>query len=370
MFKFRRFKALFIKESYQIIRDPSSVLIAVILPLILLFMMGYAISLDSKNIPVGIVVEKSSKYSMSFVNAFRSSKSFNVQVANNKIDFKEKLQKGEIRAIIVLPSTFIKDLETQNTKIQVLADGSEPNIAGFIQKYTNGVWNNWLIQEGFNKKSKKSSLDIQARYWFNAPLLSSYFLLPGSIAIILTLIGTLLTALVVAREWERGTMEAIMSTPITIIELLLGKLLPYFVLAMISMLICVSIAIFWFEIPFRGSLFLLFLTSALYLFPALGLGLLISTLAKNQFIAAQAALIVGFLPAFLLSGFIFQISSMPLWLQYLTHIIPARYFVEILQCIFLSGDVYEVILPNVLAMLIVGTVIFSVILKITRKRLD
>ena len=370
MFKFRRFKALFIKESYQIIRDPSAILIAFILPLILLFLMGYAISLDSKHTPIGIVVEKSSKYTLSLVDAFRMSESFKVEVGNNRMDFEEKLQRGTIRAIIVIPSTFEKDLETSNTKIQILADGSEPNIAGIVQKYSSGVWSNWLEQEGFSKKSKISSLNIQTRYWFNSPLLSSYFLLPGSIAIILTLIGTLLTALVVAREWERGTMEAIMSTPITIMELLLGKLLPYFVLAMISMLICVSIAIFWFEIPFRGSVLLLFLTSALYLFPALGLGLLISTLAKNQFVAAQAALIVGFLPAFLLSGFIFQISSMPTWLQYITHAIPARYLIEILQCIFLSGDIYEVILPNVFAMIIVGTIIFSIIIKITRKRLD
>ena len=370
MFKFRRSKALFIKESYQIIRDPSAILIAFILPLILLFLMGYAISLDSKHTPIGIVVEKSSKYTLSLVDAFRMSESFKVEVGNNRMDFEEKLQRGTIRAIIVIPSTFEKDLETSNTKIQILADGSEPNIAGFVQKYSSGVWSNWLEQEGFSKKSKISSLNIQTRYWFNSPLLSSYFLLPGSIAIILTLIGTLLTALVVAREWERGTMEAIMSTPITIMELLLGKLLPYFVLAMISMLICVSIAIFWFEIPFRGSVLLLFLTSALYLFPALGLGLLISTLAKNQFVAAQAALIVGFLPAFLLSGFIFQISSMPTWLQYITHAIPARYLIEILQCIFLSGDIYEVILPNIFAMIIVGTIIFSIIIKITRKRLD
>ena len=370
MFKIRRFKALFIKESYQILRDPSSILIAVILPLMLLFLMGYAISLDSKNIPVGVVVEQSSKYSLSFLDAFRMSNSFNVQVGNNKKDFEEKLQKGTIRAIIVIPATFAKDLETQNTKIQVLADGSEPNIASFVQKYTSGVWNNWLIQEGFAKKSTSASMDIQTRYWFNAPLLSSYFLLPGSIAIILTLIGTLLTALVVAREWERGTMEAIMSTPITIMELLLGKLLPYFILAMISMSICVLIAIFWFEIPFRGSVFLLVFSSALYLMPSLGLGLLISTLSKNQFVAAQAALIVGFLPAFLLSGFIFQISSMPLWLQYLTHIIPARYFIEVLQCIFLSGDIYEVILPNLFSLLVVGTVIFAIIIKITRKKLD
>ena len=211
---------------------------------------------------------------------------------------------------------------------------------------------------------------IRDRYWFNSPLLSSYFLLPGSIAIILTLIGILLTALVVAREWERGTMEAIMSTPISIFELLLGKLLPYFVLGMLSMVICVTITLTWFGIPFRGSFLVLSLTSAVYLFPALSIGLLISTLAKSQFVAAQAALIIGFLPAFLLSGFIFQISSMPWWLQYITHIIPAKYFIAILQTLFLSGNIYEVILPNLIAMLILGSIVFAVILKITRKRLD
>jgi ABC-2 type transport system permease protein len=366
----RRFKALFLKETLQIIRDPSSILIAVVLPLILLFLMGYAISLDSKNIPVGIVVEKSSKYTQSLVNSFKSSPSFNVKVSQNRRGFNEAIQKGEIRSIIIIPSTFAKDLMTNRVKIQIIADGTEPNIAGYVQKYSNEVWYNWLKQEGFDKKSAGGGIEIRSRYWFNAPLYSRYFLLPGSIAIILTLIGTLLTALVVAREWERGTMEAIMSTPITIVELLFGKLFPYYVLGMISLVVCVSIALTWFDIPFRGSYGLLFITSSVYLFPALSLGLLISTLAKNQFVAAQAGLIMGFLPAFLLSGFIFQISSMPWWLQYFTQIIPARYFVSILQTLFLSGNIYEVIIPNLIAMLILGAIFFVIILKITRKRLD
>lgn len=366
----RRFNALFLKETLQIIRDPSSILIAVVLPLILLFLMGYAISLDSKNIPVGIVVEQSSKYTQSLVNSFKSSPSFNVKVSQNRRDFKEDIQKGEIRSIIVIPSTFAKDLATNDVKIQIIADGTEPNIAGYVQKYSQEVWQNWLEQEGFDKKMTQAGVDVRSRYWFNAPLYSRYFLLPGAIAIILTLIGTLLTALVVAREWERGTMEAIMSTPITIIELLMGKLLPYFVLGMIALGICVFITLTWFGIPFLGSYWLLFLTSSVYLFPALSLGLLISTLAKNQFVAAQSALIVGFLPALLLSGFLFQISSMPWWLQYITHIIPARYFVAILQTLFLTGDIYAVVVPNLIAMFILGSVFFALIFKITRKRLD
>jgi len=370
MQKFRRLKALFVKESIQIIRDPSSVLIAVVLPLILLFLMGYAISLDSKNIPVGIVVERSSKNTLSLVNAFKVSKSFDVQLDTNTRRFKTLIQEGKIRAIIVIPSTFEKDLSTHRVKLQIISDGTEPNIAGYVQKYSMGVWQNWLVQENFGKNRTGSGIDIQTRYWFNSPLLSSYFLLPGSIAIILTLIGILLTALVVAREWERGTMEAIMSTPITMLELLFGKLLPYFVLAMLSMVICVTITLTWFGIPYRGSFWLLALTSSAYLIPALSIGLLISTLAKNQFVAAQAALMIGFLPALLLSGFIFQIGSMPWWLQYITYIIPAKYFIAILQTLFLTGDIYEVILPNLMAMLILGSIVFAIILKISRKRLD
>ncbi len=364
----RRFRALFLKETLQIVRDPSSILIAVVLPLILLFMMGYAISLDSKNIPVGIVVEQSGKYTQSLVDAFKMSPSFHVYEGKSTEEFKAAIQKSEIRSIIVIPSTFAKDLINHSVKIQIIADGTEPNIAGYVQKYSNNVWQNWLALEGLDKSG--FSVEIRSRYWFNAPLYSRYSLLPGSIAIILTLIGTLLTALVVSREWERGTMEAIMSTPITIVELLLGKLFPYFLLGIVSMIICVSITIAWFDVPFRGSYWLLFVTSSVYLFPALSLGLLISTVAKNQFVAAQAALIAGFLPAFLLSGFIFQISSMPEWLQYFTHIIPARYFVSIIKSLFLSGDIYAVILPNLGSMFLLGSVFFIVILKITRKRLD
>jgi len=370
MSNLRRFNALFVKESLQIIRDPSSILIAVVLPLILLFLMGYAISLDSKNIPIGIVVEKSSKHSQSLVDAFAISPSFDIKIDNNRVAFDQHIQEGAIRAIIVLPSSFEKDLLLHRPQIQIIADGTEPTIAGFVQKYTLGVWQNWMLQEQLNKKQKRPTIDIETRYWFNSPLLSSYFLLPGSIAIILTLIGTLLTALVVAREWERGTMEAIMSTPITIIELLLGKLIPYFLLGMLSMVICVVISLTWFDLPFRGSFWLLGVTSSFYLLTALNIGLLISTLAKNQFVAAQAALIVGFLPAMLLSGFIFQISSMPWWLQYITHIIPARYFISILQTLFLTGDIYAVIIPNLLSMVLIGSIIFGIIVKITRKRLD
>jgi ABC-2 type transport system permease protein len=365
---FQRLKAIFIKESLQILRDPSALIIAIILPLMLLFLMGYAISLDSKKIPVGIVVEKNSKHTQSLIKAFQSSESFQVQLANDRRVFVKRLQEGTLRAMIVVPANFDNDILKGKPQIQIITDGSEPSIAGYVNKYSQLLWKNWLEYEKL--KPNKGTLEIQTRYWFNSPLLSSYFLLPGSIAIILTLIGTLLTALVVAREWERGTMEAIMSTPTTILELLLGKLLPYFILGLISLIICILITLLWFQIPFRGSYIMLFITSAIYLIPSLSLGLLISTLAKNQFVASQMALIVGFLPAMILSGFIFQISSMPQWLQFITNFIPATYFITILQTLFLAGDIYEIILPNSLWMLLIWVVLFTIIFKITKKKLS
>jgi len=367
---FRRFNALFLKETLQIIRDPSAMLIAFVLPLILLFMMGYAISLDSKNIPIGIVLEKSGKHTQSLITAFSISSSFSVQVAHHRAAFEKEMQEGKIRAIMVIPATFSKDLYQNRVKIQIITDATEPNIAGYVQKYSNEVWSNWIKQEGLEKVVHAPLVEIRSRYWYNAPLLSRYFLLPGSIAIVLTLIGTLLTALVVSREWERGTMESIMSTPVSIIELLMGKLLPYFVLGIFSLVVCLAMSIGWFGIPFRGSYWILFLVSAVYLFPALTLGLLISTVAKNQFVAAQAALLSGYLPALLLSGFLFPIESMPLALQYFTHIIPARYYVPILQTLFLSGNVYEIIIPNLISIFVLGCIFFVIVFKITRKRLD
>lgn len=367
MFSFQRFSAIFTKETLQILRDPSSLIIAIILPLMLLFLMGYAISLDAKHIPIGIVVEKNSSHTQSLIKAFDASESFKVKIAKDRREFIDKLQEGKLRAMIIIPATFEKDILNKKVSLQIITDGSEPSIAGYVSKYSNELWQNWLIYEKLNPNSL---IDIQTRYWFNAPLLSSYFLLPGSIAIILTLIGTLLTALVVAREWERGTMEAIMSTPTTILELLLGKLIPYFILGIFSLTICILITLLWFQIPFRGSYFLLFITSSVYLIPSLSLGLLISTLAKNQFVAAQMSLIIGFLPAMILSGFIFPISSMPTWLQFITNFIPASYFATILQTLFLAGDIYEIIVPNTAWMLLIGIVLFAIIFKITKKKLS
>lgn len=371
--KLRRLSALLKKETFQIIRDPSSILISVALPLLLLFLYGFGVSLDLDHLRIGLALEDSAPDAQSFAQALLDSPYFDTKVVRDHRELFEDITNGNIRGFVVVPSYFSAFRKRPDTiaPIQVIADGSETNTAGFVQNYVQGALQNWLVQETFSSGLKGLPLiDIQSRYWYNEQLESRWFLLPGSLAIIMTLIGTLLTALVVAREWERGTMEALIATPLSKVELIIGKVVPYFVLGMLSMIICVFISTVGFGVPLRGSLFALGLVSATFLFTALGCGLMISTLAKNQIIASQVALISGFLPAYILSGFLFEISSMPIAIQLLTYIIPARYFVQCLQTIFLVGDVWELILPNMIPMLSLGLIFFIIAVRKTGKRLD
>lgn len=369
----RRLLALIKKESLQIFRDPSSILIAFVLPLILLFIFGYGVNLDSNKVRIGLVLEQQTPDITSLSKAFTNSHFFDVTLAHHRQELEDKLVSSELRGIVIIPQNFSVQLarESENARIQVIADGSEPNIASFVQNYAQGVVEAWL-----QHYAKDHGLDIQpvitveSRFWYNPELKSRNFLVPGSIAIIMTLIGTLLTALVIAREWERGTMEAMMATPVSIIEILLGKLIPYFCLGIGSMVICWSIATFYYDIPFRGSFLALLGVTSVFLLGALGQGLLISSAAKDQFVASQAAIISAFLPAFMLSGFIFEISAMPAPIRALTYIFPARYFVTSLQTVFLTGNVRPLLLSCMGAMGIIGLVFFLLTTSKTKKRLD
>src|SRR5262249_31448989 len=284
---------------------------------------------------------------------FRNSRYFEVHLARHRNRVQEDLVFGRIKGVIVLASDFADRLgRGDQAPIQVIVDGSDPNTATLAQGYAQGVWANWLAQEATSKAGlvarpgTEAPISLEARYWFNPELRSQNFLIPGSIAIIMSLIGTLLTALVVSREWERGTMEALMATPISVIELLIGKVFPYFVLGMAAMGISTVAAVWLLDVPFRGSVAALILVSSVFLETMLTIGLLISTVIRTQFAASQAALIAAFLPAFLLSGFIFEIDGMPRPIRLITTILPARYFVPSLQTIFLAGDVASVLIPN------------------------
>ncbi len=362
--RLKRLSALLRKETLQVVRDPSAILIAFILPLILLFLMGYAVSLDANKLPLGIINKSQSKASNTLIQKFSTSPFFNVTFGHNEQKFFKDLQTNDLKGVLIIDEDFSKNSEY---KLQLLVDATDPNTAGLLQKYASSIITNWSVQEEI---VAKIPITIKPRYWFNANSSSRYFLLPGSIAVIMTLIGTLLTALVIAREWERGTIEALMATPISMIEIIIGKLIPYFMLGLGSLLLCFVVAYFWYEIPFEGNIFLLFVLGAFYLFPALSIGLLISTVAKNQFVAAQVAIIAGFLPAFLLSGFLFEIDNMPYALQLLTHVIAARYFVESLQTIFLVGNIPSIFIKDILGMVLVGLFFFALVVKKTKKALE
>jgi ABC-2 type transport system permease protein len=367
----RRFAALLVKETVQIIRDPSSILIAFVLPLILLFLFGYGVSLDANTVKIGVAVETTSEPSQSLAAAFRASPFFDVRLSHDRRALEPSLIAGDIRGIVVIPANFGGETSrnVSAAKIQVITDGSEPNTAKFVENYAQGVRSSWAASRP-GGATVAPAIRLEPRFWFNPELRSRYFLVPGVIAIVMTLVGTLLTALVVAREWERGTMEAMMATPILTVELILGKLIPYFVLGLAAMALCTSIGVFVFGVPLRGSFLALVAISAAFLVPALGQGLLISSATKNQFVASQAALLSGFLPAFLLSGFIFEISSMPPLVQAITYIVPARYLIPSLQTVFLAGDIWPLFLSNIAVMLGIGGVFLFLTFRTTRKSLE
>jgi ABC-2 type transport system permease protein len=368
-----RLKALIIKESFQIVRDPSAILISVVLPALLIFIYAFGVSLDLNHLRLGLVTEDTSPSATSLYRSFLDSRYFDVTLAQDKRELLLDLERGALRGIVVVPAYFsqFRYGGQEVAPIQVIADGSEPNTANFVQNYVSSAFQNWLEQEQVSSNQKGLPIiNIQSRVWYNEQLESRYFLLPGSLAITMTLIGILLTALVVAREWERGTMEALMSTPVGIYELIIGKLIPYFILGILSMSICFVLTVFGFSIPFRGSLWLLALVTIAFLFCALALGLMISTLSKNQLVAFQVSVIAGFLPAYILSGFLFEISSMPLYIRWLTYFMPARYFVLCLQTLFLVGNVWKLIFLNILPMLGIGAIFTMITAFKTVKRLD
>jgi ABC-2 type transport system permease protein len=367
-----RLKGLMRKEFLQILRDPSSVGIAFLLPLVLLFIFGYGVSLDARHVPLAIVVEQATPQTVGFTAGFEHSEYFAPQQFSDISAAEHALHKGQVDGIIWLRHDFSQRLLAGETPdIGVFVNGVDANTGRIIDGYLHGVWSNWLEQLSVSRgREPASKVQLEQRIWFNPGLRSRDFLVPGLIAVIMTLIGALLTSLVVAREWERGTMEAMMVTPVQVAEILLGKFLPYFLLGMGGLLFSVSMAVWLFTIPLRGSLWVLLMTSALFLLTALGMGLFISTIARNQFVAGQVAIVVTFLPAFILSGFIFDINSMPVAVQWLSHIVPARYYVSILQTIFLAGNIWAVILYNALALLLMGSFFLALVRWRTRKRLQ
>lgn len=369
---FVRLRALMRKEAVQIARDPSALAIAFLLPAALLFIFGYGVSLDARNVPLAIVVERPDALTASFTSQFAHSAYLRPQPYRDIQRAERAMVANRVDGIVWLRSDFTRRALSQGgAPIGVIVNGVDANTARIVEGYVQQVWAAWIATHRLAVgRPALLPLALEPQVRFNRAVSSRDFLIPGLIAVIMTLTGALLTALVIAREWERGTMEALMVTRVRMWEILLAKLVPYFLLGMGGMAVSVAIAAFLFGVPLHGSMLVLTATSALFMLAALGMGLLISGVARNQFIAGQIAIIVAFLPAYILSGFVFDINSMPWPVRIVTHVVAARYFVAILQSVFLAGDIWSVILPNAAALALMALIFLGLARANAHKRLD
>lgn len=368
--KLNRVWALVRKETRQILRDPSSIAIGVVLPIILILLFGYGLSLDVTDVPVAVVVEDPTPEAIEVASTFQLSPYFQASVMTSMHEARELMIAHQVDGIVLLQSDFARNLSLGNAHVQVLVHGTDANRARIIQGYAEGAIGQWSARraaEGYSVPA--GPVVVESRLWFNDANDSHYFLVPGLIVLVMTLIGAMLTSLVMAREWERGTLEALFVSPVEVDEILLGKTIPYFALGILGLTLCLFAAKYLFHVPFRGSVGLLVGVSMLYLLVALGIGLLISVGTKNQFVASQTTMLVTFLPAFMLSGFLFDTRSMPMLVRYLTYALPARYYVTLLQTLFLAGDVWGVILPNAAVLAGMAAALLAWTRAITHKRL-
>lgn len=369
----RRLYSLCKKETFQIVRDPSTLLIAFLFPVVLLLVFGLGINLDASTVRLGFVQQDTSPPALRLRDGFRHSAYFRVVEGRSVREMGDALRAGEVQGFVVVRQDFSERLLSpgpHSPPLALITDGAEPNTASFVAAYVQGVVDVWRREELARRGSPPPpGFSLEVRTWFNPSTVSRNFLLPGSITIIMTVVGALLTALVVAREWERGTMEALLAAGVSRAELLISKLLPYFVLGLLAFGICVVMTHHFFHVPLRGSAWALILVGSAFLCSALGMGLLLSTVLRSQYNAAQAALNVAFLPALMLSGFVFEISSMPVPIRVVSGVIPARYFVTAMQTLFQAGDVWAVLSRSLLGLTVASLAFILLTVKNTRRRL-
>jgi ABC-2 type transport system permease protein len=367
----RRVWSLVKKEARQIVRDPSSIAIGIVLPLLLILLFGYGLSLDVMDVPVAVVLEGPSPAATELASSFQLSPYFDARMLASMPEAEALMRARKVDAIVRIRPDFGRNLALGDAEVQILVHGTDANRARIIQVYAQGAIGQWAARRTAEGKDVGSGpVAVRDRLWFNEANDSHYFLVPGLVVLVMTLIGAMLTALVMAREWERGTLEALFVTPVRSGEILLGKTIPYFALGMIGLALCLLASKFAFHVPFRGSLWVLTGASMLYLLVALSLGLLISSAVKSQFVASEVTLLVTFLPAVMLSGFLFDLRSMPAAVRLLTYALPARYYVALLQSSFLAGDVWGVILPNSSVLAGMAAVLLILTRGATRKKLE
>lgn len=369
----RRLTALTRKEFRQLLRDPGNLAIGIVLPIFLILLFGYGLSLDVKNAPVAIVLEDPSPTAADVVAGLRLSPSLAPVMLMSMHEAEALMRARTVDAIVRIPSDFSAQLAAGYGRIQVLVHGADVSRAGIIQSYLGGALAQWALRQAERAgraPAASGMVSLELRIWFNASNDSTWYLVPGLIVLIMTLVGAFLTAMVMAREWERGTLEALFVSPVRPLEILLAKLLPYFVVGMLGLLLCLLSARFLFHVPMLGTLALLVFSSMLYLLVTLALGLLISSMTRNQFLASQIALLASFLPSLMLSGFLFDLRNVPDVVRWVSRVVPATYFVELIRTLFLAGDVWPMILRNCAILALYASLLLALAWRVTRKSLD
>jgi ABC-2 type transport system permease protein len=358
--KWRRIMALTRKETRQILRDPSSIAIGIAFPLMMILLFGYGLSLDVTKVSVAVIDDSDSSESAGLIGAFRLSPYFAVRTARSISEARALVMDRKVDGVLQISSDFARRWHLGAAQVQILVNGTDANQARIMQAYAEGPVAEWSAAQSQSAAStSEGPVIVVNRMWFNESNDSHFFLVPGLIVLVMTIIGAFLTAMVVAREWERGTLEALFVTPMRAGEFLVSKFVPYFGLGMIGFVLCLLASQFLFHVPLRGSLVLLCVASMVYLLVALAIGLLVSTLVKSQFLASQLAMLLTFLPAMMLSGFLYDLRSMPTVIRGITYALPARYAVTLMQTLFLAGNVGSVVWLNlaVLAAMAAGLIV-------------
>ena len=374
----QRIVAITRKEFLHIRRDPRSLGLGIAIPMLLLFLFGYALTLDVDRVPLAVWDQSATPVSREFVSRFTGSRFFSLKLTTDNYPALEKaIDTRDVRIALVIPAEFARRIHSGGSaEVQVILDGSDSTTATLTAAYAETVaqrFNRDLLLRTTQRmgiSTPAAAVEVRPRVWYNADLLSRNAIIPGLIAIIMMVIAALLTSLTVAREWETGTMEQVIATPLTAAELVIGKLLPYFAIGILDLTLAVLAGRFIFDVPLRGNLLLLFTVSVIFLVGALAFGMLLGIATKSQFMASQLALVTTMLPAFLLSGFIFPIDNMPYPIQVITHIVTARYLVTMLRGIYLKEAGPEILAGNILLLVLFGVVVVALSIRLFRKKIE
>ena len=375
----RRLKAIAVKEVIQIWRDPRSLMIALLMPFTQMFLLGYGVTLDLKHIPVCTFDREASQNSQALLKRFEASRYF--AIARNVSNYPalvKAIDRADCKIGIVIPPDFSERLtDSGSASVQAIIDATDDNTANIafgyalavVSGYSSDVQLSWTARQG-HALQQIQPMSVRSRVWFNEDLESRNFIIPGVVAVIMALVGAQLTSLTIAREWERGTMELLISTPAKPSEVMFGKLLPYLVLGWIDAAFCLLIAVLWFEVPFRGTIFTLFITTTLFLIVVLSIGYLLSVVIRNQLGASQIALLVTMLPTTLLSGYVFPIDQMPIVVQKITYLIYSRYYVTIIKAVFLKGADLSALATPILFLVVYAFAVVFLAARAFHKTLD